>query len=311
MSENAELERIYSVIEETAQLVDVACSRAKVWPVLTTFGDTLAQAAIAFRVATGARYVGELDCRFSIRMDVDPYSTALSNGLTEETDHPIGALLSEIHDRFPIETLGVDFGVVGGFRKIYAFFPGEDLQSLSKAADMPSMPRSLAGNLDFFTRYGLSERVTGISIDYPSRTTNVYFGWTPADRFDTKTVLSMLRDLELPDPSEQMLTVAKEAFGMYLTLSWDSPKILRFCFPMPTPDPTTLPVQLEPKIEQFTRGVSRGSAMGKYVYAATSTPDGEYYKLSSYYQWRPQVIDLPTGWRADSTQSPEPIADPV
>src|SRR5215468_8574359 len=99
MPETVKAADLYSAIEESAQLLEVACSRDKVWPVLTAYKDVLAQAVIAFRVSTGARHVGELDWRFTVPKGVDPYAIALSNGLTTETDHPVGALLSDIQGR--------------------------------------------------------------------------------------------------------------------------------------------------------------------------------------------------------------------
>lgn len=291
MSGTAEWAELYSAIDESAQLLDVACSRDKVWPILTAYGDALPQSVIAFRVATGVRHVGELDCRFTIPKDADPYALALSNGFTTETDHPVGALLSDIRGRCPIDCSGIDFGVVGGFKKIWPFFPPDDLQGLSRLADIPSMPRSLAENVGFFARHGLGDKASLLGIDYQYRTVNVYFGEQPPECFEPKAILSMHREIGLQAPSEEMLTLGKKAFGIYITLSWDSPKIERICFAVMTPDPTSLPVRLDPKIEQFVRNVLRTTANRRFVYAVASSPDGEYYKLQSYYQWRPEILD--------------------
>jgi len=143
---------------------------------------------IAFRVATGARYTGDLDWRFTVPTDVDPYAIAVSDGLTTATDHPVGALLSDIRRRCPIDSYGIDFGVVGGFKKIYSFFPPDDMQRLSTLVDLPSMPRSLADNASFFARHGLDgDKVNVFGIDYPHRTVNVYFGGLPAEVLEPKT----------------------------------------------------------------------------------------------------------------------------
>src|SRR5579859_5461825 len=153
MSETAELAAFYAVLSESARLLDAPCSRAVVWPILTAYEDIFAQSAIAFRVETGTRHVGELDCRFTmIPPDVDPYARALSNGLIAGTDHPAGTLLSDIRERIPIDNYGVNFGLADGFRKTWQFFPPGDMQQVSKLASVPSMPRSLAGNASFFAR---------------------------------------------------------------------------------------------------------------------------------------------------------------
>lgn len=286
------IENLYSAIEESARLLDVACSQDKVLPILSAYKDALGQAVIAFRVATSARHAGELDCRFTIPAHDDPYALALSKGFTTETDHPVGTLLSELRDRFPIDCYGIDFGVVGGFKKIWSFFPPGDLQGLSDLAGIPSMPRSLGENVDFFARHGIGDKASLIGIDYQYRTVNVYFGEQPAECFEPKTIRSMLRENEQPDPSEQMLKLSQKAFGIYVTLNWSSPKIERICFAVMTPDPTALPVQLDPRIKQFVRHVQRSAADQRFVYAVTSSPEGEYYKLQSYYRWRPAILDL-------------------
>jgi hypothetical protein len=292
MSETAELAGYYSVIENTAGLLDITCAQDKVWPILNVYGSSLPQAVLAFRMASGARHAGELDCRFTMAPgDVDPYSIALSNGLIEKTDHPVGALLSEIHGRFPVDCWAVDFGVVGGFTKTWSFFPADDMQKLSDLAELPSMPSGVAENADLFARYGVHDNVSLIGIDYSNRTVNVYFGAAPAECFEPKTIRSMLRDMELPEPSEEMLTLGQQAFGIYATLSWDSPKVRRICFAVMTPDPLTLPVQIDPKIAQFVKSYPYGGDDRKFVYAVTSSPKGEYYKLQAYYQWRAQMSD--------------------
>jgi hypothetical protein len=292
MSGTAELTELYSAIEESARLLDIACSRDKVWPILTAYGDALdAQTVIAFRVATGARHAGDLDFRFTVPENVDPYAVALSNGLTTETVHPVGALLSEIGKRCPIESYGVDFGVVGGFKKVGPFFPTDDLQGLAKLADIPSMPDSLSENVGFFTRHNLDDKVSLVGIDYHHRTVNMYFGELAAECREPETILSMLREIGLPDPSEQMLKLGQKAFGIYATLSWDSSKIERLTFAMMAPNPMALPVRLEPNIAQFVNNAPYAAANRRCVYAVSSSPDGEYYKLQSYYKWRPEMAD--------------------
>jgi 6-linalyl-2-O,3-dimethylflaviolin/7-geranyloxy-5-hydroxy-2-methoxy-3-methylnaphthalene-1,4-dione synthase len=283
---------LYSVIEESAQLLGVPCSREKVLPILSVYGDAIAQAVIAFRVATGERHAGELDCRFSVPPDVDPYVLAVSHGLTVRTDHPVGALLSDIRERCPIDCYGIDFGVIGGFKKIWLVLPRDNLQAVSKLADIPSMPHSLGENIDFFGRHGLGDSAGLLGIDYRNRTVNVYFGEQPAECFEPETIRSMLRELEQADPSEQMLKLSQRAFGIYVTLNWDSPKLERICFAVATSDPAELPVRLAPEIERFVKHVQHCEAGRKLVYAVASSPDGEYYKLQSYYRWQPEIRDI-------------------
>ncbi|MCX5096740.1 aromatic prenyltransferase [Streptomyces sp. NBC_00365] len=293
MSNKRELAGLYSVIEESARLVDVTCSRETVWPILTAYGDVLAEAVVAFRVATGERNDGDFDCRFTLLpKDMDPYAVALESGLSAKTDHPVGSLLGELHREFPIASSGIDFGVVGGFKKTWSFFPTDDLQSLSDLVRLESLPPSVAGNLDFFTRYQLADRVSLVGIDYPNRSVNLYFGAAPEHTFQADGIRSILRDAGLAAPSERLLRLGEQAFGIYATLTWDSPNVERITIAAMTPDPTTLPVRIEPKIEHYVNEAPYSTDDRQFVYAITSSPKGEYHKLQSYYKWQSRVENI-------------------
>jgi hypothetical protein len=174
------------------------------------------------------------------------------------------------------------------------------LQTLSTLCDVPSMPRALADNIGFFTGRGLDDRVSLVGVDYAQRTANVYFGEPPAACLEPAGILSMHRDLDLPEPSERMMRLGREAFGIYVTLRWDSPRIERISFSVLTRDPLSLPIRLDPTIERFVRSFPYGVDGPTIVYAAMSSAGEEYYKIQSYYRWRPRVLDLmqlsePTG----------------
>ncbi|WP_344900072.1 aromatic prenyltransferase [Actinomadura meridiana] len=296
---------LYSAIEESARLLEVTCSPGKVMPILTAYGDAIADAVIAFRVATGERNAGELDCRFSIPLDVDPYALAVANGFVTDTDHPAGSLLADIAERCPLDCYGIDFGVVGGFKKIWTVLRRGDLQGVARLAEIPSMPRSLGESIDFFTRHRLGDTAGLLGIDYRNRTVNVYFGEQPAECFEPDTIRSMLDELGQGQPSEHLLELARRAFGIYVTLSWDSPKLERICFAVATRDPKELPVRIDPAIARFVKHVRDSDPGTKFVYAVASSPHGEYYKLQSYYRWQPRVLDM--------MQLPDgaAVADPV
>jgi hypothetical protein len=297
MSGTTELADLYSVIEESSRLLDVPFSREKVLPILTAYEDVIRrQSWIQLRVETGVRRAGDFSCRLGVPKDIDPYAIALSNGLTAETDHPVGTLLSEIQGRCAIANHGVDFGVVGGFMKTFQFFPPDDVQELSSLVDIPSMPRSLAENASFFVRYGVDDRACLTGIDYQHKTMNVYFK-KPDGQLEPKTITSMLREIKLPDPSEQMLKVGQEASGFYVTLAWDSSEIQRICFSAMTSDLTALTDRLDPKIEKLAGSAPYDDAAGgrRFIYYVASSAYGEYHKLTTFYRSESQVMRL---WRS-------------
>ncbi|MEU6994997.1 aromatic prenyltransferase [Streptomyces sp. NPDC046465] len=295
MPETAELTKLYSILEKTAQLVDVTASRDKVWPILEAFQDVIGQSVISFRASTGSS-ADDLDCRFTmLPKDLDLYGRALENGLTPKTDHAVGSLLGEIHRGLPIGSYGIDFGVAGGFTKGWAFPDAEKLVKLSDLVKLPSVPPSVAENLPFFEKWGLTDMVSVLGIDYAKRTVNLYFGGgvgdrVPAEVFQEKGVRAILGELGLAAPSEELLKFCERSFTIYTTLSWDSPKIERFTYSVMTPEPLGLPVDLAPTFERIIKDAPFEGH--NYVYGIASTPKGEYHKIATYYQWQKRVEKL-------------------
>jgi Aromatic prenyltransferase Orf2 len=277
-------EEIYSAIEKSCGVLDIACSRDKVWPVLDAYKDALKEGVIVFSVASG-RHGRQLDYSISVPPAVgDPYAIAVSNGFSAETDHPVGALLSDISDRCPIGLYAIDGEVNGGFKKTYQFFPPDDLQRLAKLADIPSMPPGVAEYADLFARYGL-DKIQMTSIDYQQRAVNLYFSNLPAESTEPETIRSMLREMELPEPSEEGLRLARRSFSIYPTISWDSSRIERMCFAVITTDPTRTPASAGPEMVRWARNAPYAHVGDRtLVYGLTVTPDEEYYKLGSYYR---------------------------
>jgi hypothetical protein len=289
MSEVAELEKVYSAFEATARLVGAACSRDKVVPILTAYGDALTEAGIVFAVLSGEHNAGELDYTVTVPPGIDdPYAVARSNGFVAETDHPVGALLADLRRELSISEYLVDAGVVGGFKKIYAHFP-QSLQKVSRLADIPSMPRAVAENAGLFARHGLAD-VAMIAIDYGRETVNLYFHRPPAP-LAPETILSMVRESGLPEPSERALEFAQKAFRVNVTLGWDSSKIVRIAlarFPGRSLDPSALSARIEPKFERFLRNTPHTYA-GELInlLGLKWTHDGEIFEFASYHQLSP------------------------
>ncbi|MET9736421.1 aromatic prenyltransferase [Streptomyces sp. NPDC006458] len=278
------MDKVYSAVEETARLLGVPCSPDQVSPVLTVFGDELAEAHLVFSMAAGESHRGELDFDFSVSTKgADPYATALANGLIEETDHPVGSLLTEIQARCAIASYGVEYGIVGGFKKSYAFFPLDDFPPLEKFAGIPCMPPSIAEHVDTLTSLGLDDKVSAIGINYAKRTLNVYLA---AAEVEAETKLSLLRAFGFPKPDAQVGEFIKRSFSMYPTFNWDSSAVERICFSVKTQDPEVPPAPHDPEIEKFARDVPHVYAGGpEFVSAVALAPSGEaYYKLAAYYQ---------------------------
>jgi len=278
------LDKVYSAVEETARLLGVPCSPDQVSPALNVFGDELPDSHIVFSMAAGERHRGEVDFDFSLPADgADPYATALANGLIEETDHPVGSLLAEVQARCAIASYGVEYGIVGGFKKSYAFFPLDDFPPLAKFAGIPSMPPGLAEHVGTLTRLGLDDKVSAIGVNYAKRTLNVYLA---VSAVQTQTKLSLLRAFGFPEPDASVAAFVARSFSVYPTFNWDSSAVERICFSVKTQDPGELPAPRHPEIEEFASGVPHAYAGGReFVSAVALAPSGEaYYKLAAYYQ---------------------------
>ncbi|WP_327288727.1 aromatic prenyltransferase [Streptomyces sp. NBC_01198] len=288
MSGSGEVARVYAAMEEAAGLLDVACSREKVWPILTAFEDVLADSVIVFSMASG-RHATELDFSISVPADHgDPYAAALATGAIPETDHPVGNLLADTQKALPVSMFAVDGEVTSGFKKTYAFFPTRDMPGLAELIDIPSMPPSVAENADLFARYGL-DKVQMISLDYKKRQVNLYFSNLNPEFLEAGPVLSMVREMGLHLPVEKGLAFAPRSFAVYPTLSWDSGKIERLCFAVISTDPTLAPAQDDADLAQFSTYANNApyayaGEKRTLVYGLTLSPSEEYYKLGSYYQ---------------------------
>lgn len=295
MSSVTSAENMYLAIHEASRLVGVPCSRDNVWPILTAYEDAFPEAGMAFSVSTGERPPEELDYTITVPIAFgDPYATALSNGLIAETGHPIDTLLSDIQARVPIAEYLIDAGVVGGFNKIYANFPF-DLQRVSKLAEIPSMPSTLAQSASLFERHHLSE-VAMIGIDYRRKTFNLYFAGLTDEYREARNILSLHREIGLPEPNERWLEFAKKSFRFYATLSWDSLKVERICFahtPTRDWDPSVLPVRIAPEIEKFMKGSPHAyGGQPVVITAAKWAPGGGYLNLGSYCQLSPLMRNI-------------------
>ncbi|MFF2188852.1 aromatic prenyltransferase [Streptomyces sp. NPDC058155] len=293
MSEDRTAE-FYSVAEKTSRMMGVPISHDKVRPVLTAYQHVMAPAVISFRTQTGPRGADDLDCRWTmLPKDLDPYAVALSNGFATPTGHPVDQVSKEIHQAFPVGGYGFDFGVAGGFKKTWTFFPPPAPQPAARLAELPSMPRSVSDNLAFFERYGVAGIVNTVGIDYPKRTVNLYFNPSSREFFQPQGLRALLAEAGLPEPSEGLLRFCDQAFSVYTTLNWDSSEIERITFSVKTTDPLGLPLDIGPGIEKLVKNPPY-TAGEQYVYGVSVTPRGEFHKIQSYYQWHARVESMLT-----------------
>lgn len=287
MAGSVEVERVYGALAEAAGLVGVVPEGDAVRRVLAGHEDLLGDAVVVFSMTASASGSGGLDMSMTVPADhVDPYAFALSSGLIEATDHPVGSVISDLQERFPIGMYGIDLDVSGGFKKAYAAFPSDDLRDVSELVGVPSMPRSVGDNAELLNRYGLGT-VQGVSVDYRRNEINLYCDRISTEALDPGFVRSLLRDMGLREAGEQGLEFAKRTFAIYPTLSWESSRIERICFAVITTDPATTPTTSEPEVGQMWKYATNAPfdyERRALVYGLALSAEKEYYKLGAYYQ---------------------------
>lgn len=295
MSGATTVDDVYATIEESARLLGVPCSREKVRPVLTAYGEGLADAGMVLSVATGADPAEDLDYTLTVPADgPDPYAVAVAEGFVREPEHPVAGLLADLKERALVSEYFVDGGIVSGFSKVYAHFPHDPLTP-AQLADLPSVPPSLAANAGLFARHHM-ERVAMVGINYRSRTVNLYFAQLPDAFREEGNIRSLNGELGLPEPQGPSLRFAQRSFRCYVTLGWESPRIEKICY-APAPvrdwDPAALPVPLDPRIEKFVRQTRCAYSDRPFVIAALKwSPAGQHLNLGPYIRLSPLLRNL-------------------
>lgn len=286
MSAPATTDVLTAAVEEATGLLGLPCSRDRMEPVLTTFHDALTTSPIVWNIVNSGGRIKDLSFDFASPTSVgEPYALAVSHGLAEDVDHRIRDLLTDIHDRFEVQSYGVDYGVNTGFNKAYVCFPMGGLQPLAPLTAVPSMPDALAEHQQVFTAHGLDGTVSAIAVDYAHRTWNVYFNGLAPGHLRADNVTALLADVGLPPAGPQLLDFAASCQAVYFTFGWDSAKTERISFSTRTTDPTVLPASIDPAFETFARNAPHTYPGDRVlVFAGALTASEEYYKLAAYYQ---------------------------
>ncbi len=283
-------------IVKSAQIAEVSYDRSIINTVLEVFEKQFSnpQASVTFRTTTKDAEKRGLNVRYvDVWSPHDPFLMATENGLIAETGHPIDDLYPEIKAKCPIMGCGIDFGAAKGFEKIWPYFPPHMPVPIENVYSITSFPDSVKNSSYFFSKFGL-DKITLAGIDYPKRSTNIYFMTNSIGKFSTERVTEMINELGFRVPSSKLIALCTKAMLSYCTFTWDSPRIERLCFTILAHDPSEVPVHLHPVLENYTL---RSPVLGekrKFIYCITLAHNGDYIKIENDYS--SSMVDILAAW---------------
>jgi len=277
-----DLKQLYDAIIQTAHIADVPYNTDIIWRVLNAYPDFFSGSSIAFRTTTKAKEKRGLNVRYiELGVPHDPYLIALSEGLITKQGHPIDDFLSEIQSQYSIRGYGVDFEVNYGFEKIWSFFPDAP-QPIEAIYSLSSLPDSIRNYADYFAKYELAT-VNVFGLDYRHNSMNLYFPMERPGAFPPHKIASMIEDLELEIPTQEILEYCSIANPVYYTFSWDSSKIERLCFAVVTSDLSLIPVHLDPVIARYTAQAPFAGNARTFIFNITFGSSEDYIKIENDY----------------------------
>ncbi|MCX4094224.1 aromatic prenyltransferase [Nocardia sp. alder85J] len=270
------LDRLRHDLRVYAELCDAPYDDAVVDPVLEIFADAWANSVVGVRTTTHAVPERQVNARVQYPGPATELVGRLrAAGFVEYIGHPMEALLDEIV-AMPVAG-AVDLALGSGVQKVW-FVLGRTLP-VDEALRLPGIPDAARGHAEHLNRYG--GEVGIIALDFAARTMNLYSQVLMPEVIGAADIVTMLDDLGMTPPGAAELAVFAGTFNVYRTFSWDSPRMVRICFPRRV-ESATLPGDLHPVLAAFATGPVAAPDRRHTVYAAYGPAD-RYYKIQTEY----------------------------
>ena len=278
---NTDLEKMHIDIIKAAEVADAPYNEDIIRRILTAYKDFFKGSVVTFVTSTKPKEKRSLSVRY-VELDVkhDPYEIAVSNNLLKQEKHLIHHLLTEIKRNYPLMGYGVDADVNYGVSKIWSFF--QIPQPIEKAFKTPAVPESIQKFSDYFKKYDL-DVFHLFALDFRNKTANVYFMVKELDAYPTDKVASMISDLNLQVPSQEVLEHCSKALTIYLTFTWESSTVDRICFGTGVDDPSLIPTHLDPVLKKYSQGAPFQTDDRRFIYSITPSRTGDYIKIENDY----------------------------
>ncbi|MBN1801601.1 MAG: hypothetical protein JW891_08865 [Candidatus Lokiarchaeota archaeon] len=279
---NTDLNQMIEDISKICDISSVTFNREAMWKSFNTFKDFFKGAPVSIRTTTkpiekrdvAVRYV-----EFFMPHNPDPYTMAIKEGLLLKNGHPIHEMIIESMNTFEMMGYGVDVDAKMGLSKIWPFVvPG----SIEPIFSMKSVPPAFKKYKQYFEEHGLTV-FSLFAFDFLNHTMNIYFMLKQPAQSTHESCVKLVEDLGLTPASEEIMEGCRNAAHLNYTFSWESGKIERLCFGVTVDDEKDVPTHLHPLIKEFVEKAPLQSESRKFIWGATFTPRGVYYKIENDY----------------------------
>jgi hypothetical protein len=154
--------------------------------------------------------------------------------------------------------------------------------ALDDVLSLPDLPSSVRAARAHFDRAKM-DRIWLFGLDFTSHTINLYGHVIPSGDRTAADIAALLTGAGFPLPSHDELRCNTQAFTVYQTFNWDSPDLLRLCFPM-LYAAAEFPTRFHPLLKTFVEQAPLlGDGRDSFGFYTTYGPAGGYYKVSTDY----------------------------
>ncbi len=270
-----------------AEISEVSFNEKAVQDILDVFGDFYEEAIITVRTTTHPKGKRDVNFRYmEMWKPHNPFEMLQTSGLLSLEGHPIEKVIPEVLDRFPV-WWGVDVAVSHGFEKIWLFL--KNVTPLSDILTLSCLPPSVHNYREHFKTFAQDDALTIIGLDFKNKSMNFYPGNPPPGSLKTEKIAAMIADLDFAPLSDEMLQRGIHAANMYYTFTWDSPKVQRLCFVIPSPA-EAVPVHWNPLFKNFVENAPFQTEQRMFAYNLTFGPTGGYAKIEADYVGRIEKV---------------------
>lgn len=279
---NTDLDQMVKDMGKICEFTGVKYDESAIWKALKHYSQFYIGAPVSIRTTSKPVEKRDVSVRYVELMHThnpDPYTTAINEGLIEKNGHPIHKMIREVQKTFHIMGYGVDIDSRIGLSKIWPFVvPG----TIEPIFSMKYIPEGMKKSKEYFNKHGLTA-FSLFAFDFLKNTTNIYFMLQRPSKATYENCVALVEDLGFGLASKEVMEGCVDAAHLNYTFSWDSDKIERLCFGITCDHYNDVPVHLHPIMKEFVEKTPLQCEKKKFVWGATFSRDGFYYKIENDY----------------------------